>query len=263
VIDSTGEVKGNYWYHAYGAEQGSVPDSAEQYRYTSKPLETEGNLDIYYYGARYYDPELGRFLAIDPAAHMYPDWSPYAYVLNNPLRNVDPDGSIVRDASGEVIFTPIGEPTGIRHVSEPFVDPRMVQPGYIEADDGTKIVAFQNLSLDLGYDRDCHGVTFADGDYWINNNQVGSILTGDEYRIVGKRQVGDVIVYFDEQGQPVHSATVVNVEGEAGAVTVEGLGGLEPETHQDSVSDAWQDTDVSFYFFRKTLDCENKENGSD
>lgn len=49
----------------------------------------------YYYGARYYDPELGRFLAMDPAAGKYPGWSPYAYTLDNPIRNVDPDGRIV------------------------------------------------------------------------------------------------------------------------------------------------------------------------
>jgi RHS repeat-associated protein len=95
VIDSSGVVKGNYWYYSYGANYGEVPDSAEQYRYTSKPLDPEAGLDIYYYGARYYDPELGRFLAMDPLASKYPGWSPYAYALDNPIGNIDPDGKVV------------------------------------------------------------------------------------------------------------------------------------------------------------------------
>ena len=44
-----------------------------------------GRIDLYYYGARYYD-DRGLFLTIDPLHGRYPGWSPYAYALNNPGR---------------------------------------------------------------------------------------------------------------------------------------------------------------------------------
>jgi RHS repeat-associated protein len=50
-----------------------------------------------YFGARYYGSKIGRFTTVDPyldtsAARQSQRWNRYAYGLNNPLRNVDPDG---------------------------------------------------------------------------------------------------------------------------------------------------------------------------
>jgi hypothetical protein len=46
---------------------------------------------------------------------------------------------------------------------------------------------------------DCHGTTFASGQVWINNDQVGKIIKGDGYRQVTgdeKAQAGDVLIYL-------------------------------------------------------------------
>ena len=37
------------------------------------------------YGARYYEPALGRFSTIDPVAEKYPGISPYAYQVKTPI----------------------------------------------------------------------------------------------------------------------------------------------------------------------------------
>jgi len=63
------------------------------YKFNAKELDCESG--YYYYSARYYDPWMARFLSVDPAASKYPGWSPYAYVMNNPLKYVDPTGAVV------------------------------------------------------------------------------------------------------------------------------------------------------------------------
>lgn len=56
----------------------------------------EDEVALYDYGARWYDPALGRFLqpdsiVPDPADPM--SWNPYSHVRNNPVNRVDPSGS--------------------------------------------------------------------------------------------------------------------------------------------------------------------------
>jgi RHS repeat-associated protein len=47
-------------------------------------------------GARMYDPQLGRFLAVDPLADRegQESWTPYHYGFNDPVRYNDPDGEV-------------------------------------------------------------------------------------------------------------------------------------------------------------------------
>lgn len=72
-----------------------------KYKYNSKELQNEMGLNAYDYGARFYTPDAPHFWQIDPKAGKYTNISPYAYVANNPINAIDPDGKeiifIVRD----------------------------------------------------------------------------------------------------------------------------------------------------------------------
>ncbi len=69
--------------------------NSNRYQYNSKEWQNELSLNLYDYGARMFDPAIGRWGVVDPLAEKYPGVSPYIYCFNNPINMVDLDG---RDA---------------------------------------------------------------------------------------------------------------------------------------------------------------------
>src|SRR5437868_4100057 len=71
--------------------ESAITSTTLRYRYNGKEKD---KTDLYYYGARYYDPAIGRFMSTDsilPNAYDPQQLNRYAYVRNNPMRLVDPD----------------------------------------------------------------------------------------------------------------------------------------------------------------------------
>lgn len=109
ITNASGEVVERYRYNAYGettilAANGidtfATSQTGNSYAYTGRRLDIETG--FYYYRARYYSPQTGRFIQRDPLG--YADgMGVYAYVGNNPINFVDPDGKLAHIAFGAIV----------------------------------------------------------------------------------------------------------------------------------------------------------------
>ncbi len=85
VVDQEAE------YYPFGAMFTQNNLDKNVYLYNGKELNNEF-FEKYDYGARMYDPTIGRWSTPDPLAEKYRRWSPYNFCMNNPSRFLDPDG---------------------------------------------------------------------------------------------------------------------------------------------------------------------------
>jgi RHS repeat-associated protein len=75
-------------FNSYSRENSTPQD----YKYNGKEEQTELDLGWLDYGARMYQPELGRFFTQDRFAEKYLDFTPYHYGANNPILYIDVNG---------------------------------------------------------------------------------------------------------------------------------------------------------------------------
>ena len=92
-------------YYPFGSSYLPIsPAGTNKYLYNGKEKQDDllgtGNtaLDWYDYGARFYDPQIGRWISFDPLATKYYSSSPYCYVADNPIMYIDPNGKEIKIA---------------------------------------------------------------------------------------------------------------------------------------------------------------------
>jgi len=89
LSSSTGALANTYTYDSFGNTTASTGTVRNYFQYTAREFDSETNL--YFYRARYFDPNSGRFLSEDPmrftmGANFFP------YVHNDPMNRIDPFG---------------------------------------------------------------------------------------------------------------------------------------------------------------------------
>jgi len=100
ITDGNGSVVWRTDYKPFGQSLNEVSeDGVNNYQYNAKEKDDSG---LFYYGARYYDADLGRFVTADTIGGNIKTpqtLNRYVYTLNNPLKFIDPTGKIAQDST--------------------------------------------------------------------------------------------------------------------------------------------------------------------
>ncbi len=89
LSNAAGALAQTYTFDSFGKQTASSGSLTNPFQYTGRELDSETAL--YYMRARYFDPATGRFLSEDPLGFSVSK-NFYAYVLNNPVNDIDPAG---------------------------------------------------------------------------------------------------------------------------------------------------------------------------
>lgn len=94
-------------YTPFGMRMWDRSSNSSDYKYgfngMEKDDELKGEGNSYDFGARIYDPRVGRWFSPDPYEKLYVPISPYTFALNSPIKFLDEDGNIVVDENGNPV----------------------------------------------------------------------------------------------------------------------------------------------------------------
>jgi RHS repeat-associated protein len=89
LADSSGNIVTQYTYDPFGSTTMTGVSSTNTFEYTGRENDNTG---LYFYRARYYSPQTGRFLSEDPIGFASGSTDLYSYALANPINLMDPFG---------------------------------------------------------------------------------------------------------------------------------------------------------------------------
>ena len=121
VVHTRGALLEENSYYPFGLTMAGISSKGlafgspeNKYKYNGKELQSKEfsdntGLELYDFGARMQDPQLGRWWTVDPKAADAPGWTPFNALWNNPILNIDPEGawamppSTIVDEKGNVV----------------------------------------------------------------------------------------------------------------------------------------------------------------
>ena len=143
ATNQLGQVIWRETYKPHGQRTTNAAASANNKTWFTGKQE-EAALGINYFGARWYHPEVGRFLVIDPAGvapeNMH-SFNRYAYANNNPYTHVDPSGGVVETA-WDVLNVGLGVTSFVNNISQGNYGSAAVDAVGVAVDGAAAIVPF-------------------------------------------------------------------------------------------------------------------------
>ncbi len=108
VLNQNKHIEQQNSYYPFGMLMAGIPATTNTTKYLYNGKELQDDFSLYWcdYGARFYDPQLGRWFVPDLLAEKACDWTPYRYAFNNPVSITDPNGmfeSTHTDKDGNVV----------------------------------------------------------------------------------------------------------------------------------------------------------------
>ena len=118
VIHKPGAILEETHYYPFGLTMAGISSKAagkleNKFKYNGKDLQSHEfsdgtGLELYDYGARMQDPQIGRWWVQDKFAEVYVALNPYQYAANNPIKIVDEAGHLLKDKDGNILATSNG-----------------------------------------------------------------------------------------------------------------------------------------------------------
>jgi RHS repeat-associated protein len=113
TLSSSGTKQAELRYKAWGEIRYTSGSTQTTFRYTGQ--RQESYINLYWYGSRWYDDYLNRWLQPDsiiPNTYDPQSYDRYTYVRNNPVNFNDPSGHLECDASGcyDTYLNPVAKP---------------------------------------------------------------------------------------------------------------------------------------------------------
>ena len=93
ITNLDGEVSQHIEYVPFGEVFIEERNNTWNTPYLFNAKEFDEETGMYYYGARYMDPQNSMWLGVDPLTEKYPNLTGYCYTNNNPVKYIDPTGT--------------------------------------------------------------------------------------------------------------------------------------------------------------------------
>lgn len=209
IIHKPGPILEETHYYPFGLTMAGISSKAagileNKYKFSGKEQQSKefsdgGGLNYYDFGARNYDPQIGRWFNHDKFAEVYVALTQYQYAANNPIKLIDEAGHLLKDKDGNIIATSNGmAPPIIRKVTSDDGSMKSVKIDMesvtIYTDQGTPVQAlravrayvaevitdengnqtvgeYKEENMYRNYRSNCHGYALADGNLWIGDEQ--------------------------------------------------------------------------------------------